>query len=303
MNWSAGIDFGGSYLKAIALAADGTVLLRSSCATADGANTAADWAQPARAALASFTCTQASSPSSIGVCAPGLAAADGRSIAHLPGKLSGLAGVDWTTALGQTSSVPVLNDAHAAILGEAAIGAARGRRHVVMLTLGTGVGGAVISDGRLLRGAIGRAGHIGHLSLDPDGPLSIVGMPGAIEVMIGDCTLAARSGGRFTRTAALVAAHLAGDADATAIWLRSVRALGFALASCINLFDPEVIVLGGGIAQAGDALFVPLRAELDRIEWRPGGHRVPVIPASLGEWAGAIGAAWHATHRDSPSSA
>jgi len=127
-------------------------------------------------------------------------------------------------------------------------------------------------------------------------------MPGAIEVMIGECTLAARSRGRFTSTAALVAAHRAGHTEATQVWLRSVRALAFALGSCINLFDPEIIVLGGGIAQAGEALFGPLTAELDRIEWRPGGHRVPIVPATLGEWAGAIGAAWQALHAESPSS-
>ncbi|MBM3854594.1 MAG: ROK family protein, partial [Verrucomicrobia bacterium] len=219
------------------------------------------------------------------------AAPDARCIAHLPGKLAGLAGLDWTAALGQSHLVPVLNDAQAALLGEAWIGAARGRRHVVLLTLGTGVGGAVICDGHLLRGAIGRAGHIGHLSLDPDGPRSIVGMPGALETMIGDCTIAARTGGRFATTAALVAAHRSGDAFASEVWLKSVRALAFALGSCINLFDPEVIVLGGGIAQAGEALFPPLAAELERIEWRPGGHRVPIVPAALGEWAGALGAA------------
>ena len=292
MNWAVGIDVGGTNLKAVAFAADGTVLHRVSRATADGVSTAANWTQHGSAAIAEFVRTQGHPPAAVGVCAPGLAAADGRSIAHLPGKLAGLVGLDWTTALGQPRPVPVLNDAHAALLGEAAAGAARNRQHVVMLTLGTGVGGAVMSEGRLLRGAIGRAGHIGHLSLDPDGPVSIVGMPGAIEVMIGDCTIATRSRGRFTRTADLVAAHRAGDGDATQIWLRSVRALGFALASCINLFDPEVIVLGGGIAQAGEVLFSPLSAELDRIEWRPGGHRVPIVPAVLGEWAGAIGAAW-----------
>ncbi|MBI5690295.1 MAG: ROK family protein [Verrucomicrobia bacterium] len=294
MTWSAGIDIGGTNVKAVAVTPDGAVLHRLSAATGDGTATPADWVRLARATLDDFSVRLGSAPTAVGVCAPGLAAADGRSIAHLPGKLAGLAGIDWTHALGRSALVPVLNDAHAALLGEVWVGAARGRRHVVMLTLGTGVGGAVLADGRLLRGAIGRAGHLGHLSLNPDGPASIVGMPGAIETMIGECTLAARSAGRFTRTADLVAAHRAGDAGATRLWLDSVRALAFALGSAINILDPEVIVLGGGIAQAGDALFVPLVAELDRIEWRPGGHRVPVVPATLGDGAGALGAAAHA---------
>ncbi len=301
MNWAVGIDVGGTNLKAVAVAADGTVLHRASRASEDGVATASDWTRHARATLAEFSRLRGGAPAAVGVCAPGLAAADGRSIAHLPGKLAGLERLDWTSALERAAVVPVRNDAHAALLGEAWTGAARGRQHVVMLTLGTGVGGAVMSDGRLLRGAIGRAGHIGHLSLDPDGPASIVGMPGAIEVMIGDCTLASRSGGRFTSTAALVAAHQAGDSEASRLWLRSVRSLAFALGSCINLFDPEIIVLGGGISAAGEALFGPLAIELDRIEWRPGGHRVPVVPAVLGEWAGAIGAAWQASQPEVPS--
>jgi glucokinase len=88
-----------------------------------------------------------------------------------------------------------------------------------------------------------------------------------------------------------VAAHRADDPDATRVWLKSIRSLACAVASCINLFDPEIVVLGGGIAQAGEALFAPLASEMDRIEWRPGGHRVPIAPAVLSEWAGAIGAA------------
>lgn len=303
MTWSAGIDVGGTNLKAVAVSAEGEILQRVNRATADGAAGGGDWVAQARAAIADFASARGGTLSAVGVCAPGLAAADGRSIAHLPGKLAGLVGIDWTCALRHPHTVPVLNDAHAALLGETWIGAAKGKRYVVLLTLGTGVGGAVLNDGQLLRGAIGRAGHIGHLSLDPEGTPSITGMPGAIEVLIGDYTVAARSGGRFPNTAALVAAHRAGDADATRVWLKSIRALGCAIGSCINLFDPELIVVGGGIAQAGDALFAPLWLEMNRVEWRPGGHQVPIVPAALGEWAGAIGAATHAlqTRRSHPA--
>jgi len=291
MTWSAGIDVGGTNLKVVAVSENGNVLSNCSVPSRNGAGSAANWSKQVRETLAEFESTIGASPVSVGVCAPGLAAKDARSIAHLPGKLAGLAGIDWTNALSRKEVVPVLNDAQAALVGEAWIGAARNCQHVVMLTLGTGVGGAVMVDGRLLRGAIGRAGHIGHLCLDPEGPVSITGMPGAIEMFFGDCTVAERTGGRFANTEELVSAYRAGDKDANQTWLRSVRALGCALGSCINLFDPEVIVLGGGIAQAGDALLVPLATELDRVEWRPGGHRVPVLVAALGEWAGAIGAA------------
>jgi glucokinase len=294
MIWAVGIDVGGTNVKAVAVSVDGEVLHAVTAATAAGTAPPTNWIEQARAAIERFTAGCHAPPAAIGVCAPGLAAANQRSIAHLPGKLDGLAGIDWTDALNQPRLVPVLNDGHAALLGEAWVGAARGRRHVVLLTLGTGIGGGVLADGKLLRGAIGRAGHIGHLSLDPEGPASITGMPGAIEVFAGDYTVSARTGGRFGDTVALVAAHRAGDPEATRVWLKSIRALGCAIGSCINLFDPEVVVIGGGIAQAGDALFVPLAAELDRVEWRPGGHRVPLVPAKLGDVAGCLGAAAHA---------
>jgi glucokinase len=103
-----------------------------------------------------------------------------------------------------------------------------------------------------------------------------------------------RSGGRFTSTRNLVEAHLAGDTTATDIWLASVRSLARAIASFINILDPEVVIISGGIARAGDALFGPLDKMVEEFEWRPAGHCVRILPARLGEWAGAYGAAFHA---------
>jgi glucokinase len=161
----------------------------------------------------------------------------------------------------------------------------------------TGVGGAILADGRLLRGHLGRAGHLGHITVDADGPPDIVRTPGSLEDAIGDCTVSRRSAGRFSSTKALVAAHLAGDAAATDVWLRSVRHLAAGITSIVNALDPEVVILGGGIAAAGDALFIPLRQHLDEMEWRPTGRAVPILPATLGDRAGAIGAA-HAALED-----
>jgi glucokinase len=84
------------------------------------------------------------------------------------------------------------------------------------------------------------------------------------------------------------------DAEARAIWLKSVRALAAGIASLINVLDPEVLVIGGGIARAGRALFSPVNRFLDQFEWRPTGARVRVVPAKLGDRAGALGAAWNA---------
>ena len=289
MSYSIGVDLGGTNIKIVVISNDGDVLDYLTCDTADADGS---WARTIKHQLNSIQSERGNAPSHIGLAAPGLAARDGRSIAYMQGRLRGLEGFEWQSFL--EAPVMVLNDAHAALLGEVWQGAARGFKNVILLTLGTGVGGAVLVEGRLIKGQIGRAGHLGHVSVNSDGAPDIVNTPGSLEQMIGNYNLAERSGGRFTSTRKLVEAHLAGDSDATTIWLRSVFHLAAAVTSFINAFDPEIVIIGGGIAQAGAALFEPLRQELDRFEWRPMGHQVQVIPAALGEKAGAIGAAYHA---------
>ena len=286
MSAAVGIDLGGTQIKGVLVSAKGGVLRREVRATGDDGGDARAWAETIRALA-----DELGRDLPAGISAPGLAARDRRAIAFLPGRLRGLEGLDWTRFLGRDAPVPVTNDAHASLLGEAWLGAARGLRDAILLTLGTGVGGAILSDGKLLRGHIGRAGHLGHLCLDVHGTPSIVGMPGALECAIGNYNIRERTGGRFETTHALIAAYRAGDGFAAEVWLKSVRALACAIASFINILDPEAVIIGGGIAQAGDALFEPLRGELAKIEWRPAGHATRLLPAALGEWAGAIGAA------------
>ena len=115
-----------------------------------------------------------------------------------------------------------------------------------------------------------------------------------LEDAVGECTVAARSGGRFRSNAALVRAYQDGDPEAAAVWLRAVHRLACGIASLVNVLDPEVVLLGGGLARAGSALFDPLARSLDALAWRPLGEATPVLPAALGEFAGAFGAARHA---------
>ena len=182
MNHAIGIDLGGSSIKAVVARSNGEVLSRQIIPFEDDARM--DWAAKISAIVNELR--RPNEAAMIGISAPGLAARDGRSIAVMPGRLKGLAGLDWTQHLKSTTPVPVLNDAQAALLGEVWLGAGKSFTNVIMLTLGTGVGGAAMVDGRLLRGHIGRAGHLGHISLDPDGTPDVTGTPGSLEVAIGN---------------------------------------------------------------------------------------------------------------------
>jgi glucokinase len=293
MNYSIGVDLGGTNIKIVVVSCEGEVLEYLTCETAD---TTGSWANTIRQRIDDIQNGRGAPASHIAVASPGLAAKDGLSIGNMQGRLEGLEGLVWTDFLSSPHPVLVLNDAHAALLGELWKGAAAGYRNVVLLTLGTGVGGAILADGRLIKGHIGRAGHLGHISVNSDGPPDIVGTPGSLEEMIGNYNLVDRSEGQFSSTRRLVEAHLAGDPQATKIWMRSINHLAVALTSIINGFDPEVVILGGGIARAGAALFEPLSILMDQLEWRPFGERVPIIGAALGERAGAIGAVYHSIH-------
>lgn len=287
-----GIDLGGTHVKGIVVDETGRVLAEDARPTGDGV--AGAWRENVRSLVAGLR-ERCPGIVAAGLCAPGLASADEKLIVSMPGRLKGLEGLDWSNELGLPTVV--LNDAHAALLGEVWLGAARGGTNVLMVTLGTGVGGAAMVDGLLLRGHLGRAGHVGHISLNPEGVPDIVRTPGSLEDAIGDCTVRERSGGRFATTRELVAAVIAGDGAARDVWERSVRALGAGLASLINVLDPHMVVLGGGIVAAGEVLLAPLGAALERMEWRIGSSKVALVPAMLGAQAGAFGAAQRALQK------
>lgn len=290
--FAIGIDLGGSSIKAVTVQPNGQTKAQANLSF--DASAKMDWAGKVREVVQKILRDRDAAPRAIGLSAPGLAADDGKSIAYMPGRLQGLEGLNWKEHLRVNKSVPVLNDGHAALLGEAWLGAGKGYRNVIMITLGTGVGGAAIVDGKLLRGHLGRAGHLGHISLDPDAASDICGAPGSLELAIGNCTIMERSHGRFETTHDLILAHEQGDAEATLVWLKSVKALAAAVTSFVNVLDPEAVIIGGGIGRAGKTLLVPLERYLRSMEWQPGGRKVKLLPAQLGEFAGAIGAAYHA---------
>jgi glucokinase len=292
MSYAIGVDLGGTRIKAVAVDEAGEILDQVTSPTRDDASAA--WAAEVERLIGQLEAGVGTQATWLGLASPGMPARDGRSMAEVNGHLESLRGVDWTELLGRERTVPVLNDAHAALLGEVWRGAAVGCRDAVLFTLGTGVGGAAITGGRLLTGHLGRAAHLGHTCIDVDGPPGATGLPGSLEDAIGNRTVGARSGGRFASTADLVERHLSGDEHASRVWLRSVYVLACAIASTVNILDPEMVIVGGGIARADRALFDPLREYLDRVEWRPYGEPVRIVPAALGDLAGALGAARHA---------
>src|SRR5687767_10692696 len=220
-----GLDLGGTSVKAVAVTPEGGRLAKFHV-TFDLAEPMA-FAKAVTAAAAKAT-AQLGRPQRVGLSAPGIAAQDGRSIAFMPGRFEGLEGLIWADYLERPDGVPTLNDANAALLGGVWLGAARGAKNVILLTLGTGVGGAAMADRRLLRGHTGKAGHLGHVSLNPDRPPDVCRTPGSLETAIGNYNIRERSHGHFATTQDLIHAHEQADALATEVWLKSVKALAAA---------------------------------------------------------------------------
>jgi glucokinase len=226
----------------------------------------------------------------IGLSAPGLANAENSCIAHLPNRLLGLENFVWANYFG--IQTVVLNDAHAALMAEAKFGAVRGYKNAILLTLGTGVGGGILINGELYQGLSQMAGHLGHIAINiSDDERSILGIPGSLEYALGNYSIEKRSMGKFKSTHELLKAHTENDTFATWLWLDAVRKLAIAMASLINVFSPEIIVLSGGITLAGNLLFEPLQTFIDLYEFRPKGKKTRIEKAHFDDLSGAIGAA------------
>ena len=293
-----GIDLGGTRIKGAAFElSNGDLIFEETAPTRDGEvfEGFPAFVEEIRGLVSGFEARDSRTSAVIGLSSPGLADATASRIVAMPGRLEGLEGLDWPETLGRP--VAVINDAHAALMGEIWQGAAAGVKDVILLTLGTGVGGAIVTGGRLLRGHFGKAGHLGHSSLDLEGKPDICGMPGTLEDMIGNHNVSERTGGRYGSTAELVKAVRSGEEVAKEAWGRSLRALGVSVASLVNILDPELILIGGGISEAWGQIEVPLKDWMDEFEWRPGGGQVEIRRARLGPMAGAYGAAYFAMRR------
>jgi len=204
--------------------------------------------------------------------------------------------------------VAVDNDASLAALGEHCYGAGRGVRHMVYVTVSTGVGGGLILDGKLYHGAGCAAGEIGHITVAPDGPPCGCGNRGCLEALASGTAMAraarelvAAGGGRAILAAAggraeaitaraVAEAAAAGDAEAARILTAAGRALGTGLAAVINLLNPELLVLGGGAMRVGPVFWRAMEEELRRRALAHPLGQVRLVPAALGERSGVLGA-------------
>ncbi len=223
-----------------------------------------------------------------------------------------LVDIPFADIMAERLGLPVFvdNDGNAAVIAEHRAGAARGSNEVVMLTIGTGIGGGLILRGRPYRGAIGSGAELGHVVIDMNGPPCQGNCPshGCVESLASGTALARealtmakerpRSGlGRALAAGREIAGplvtELAHDGDETAIEVLALigTRLGVALASLTNIFNPEVIVIGGGVIAAGELLLAPAREEIKRRALPPSRDEVKVVAAGFGVEAGMIGAA------------
>jgi glucokinase len=299
-----GVDIGGTKTAALRLSSAGEVLDRS----VRGSN--ADEAEQSLEAV-ELAVADVRTPDvvAIGVAAAGLIDVGRGEIVFSPN--FAWRNVPLGERLRQRFGLPVTmdNDATAAAWGEVRLGAARGARHALMVTIGTGIGGGIVFEGTVMRGAHGYAGEIGHIVVEPGGPVCGCGNRGCweqvasgqaleregVEALASDPTsaIARLADGDPARVTGELVVRAAAEGDAVAIGI--VRAVGLRLGEgiggLVNVLDPEIVVVGGGVAAVGEPLLGPAReAYLGTVEGRSARPDVPIVPAALGNDAGAIGA-------------
>ena len=298
-----GLDIGGTKTLGVVLDAHGTVVREHKVASP-----VHDLGSLVAACKELVDELDANATRPVGVGAAGLVDRDGR-LSYAP-NIPGVRDAPLRAEIAAATSRPVVvdNDANVAALAEVTYGAAVGAQHALMVTLGTGIGGGVIVDGRVLRGAHGYAGEIGHITVERDGPLCACGERGHWEAIASGSALGrmARELVAAGRGSGIVAAGTvdkvagesvataaaSGDEEAIALLHRYADNVALGLANLANIFDPECILIAGGLVSLGALLFEPLsEAFRDRLEGTEHRPEIPVIPAALGTRAGAIGAA------------
>jgi glucokinase len=302
-----GIDIGSTQTKAGMVDEQGAILASRTIQTPPDCGAFVEALQAALTWLQETT----RRPDGVGIGCKGIINPDSTRVEILPGPLHFLEGLRLSDVVGLPLEVPVFadNDARVAMAGEMVWGAARGRHNALMFTLGMGVGGAVLANGHLLRGHSGVAGHLGHVTVEPEGAVCVCGNRGCLETVFsaraieGEAWSAVHRGVDSSltrlfsqqpqlmtcRTIFGVAAE--GDALARSIVERATRKLGAAIAGLLHVFDPEVVILGGQVADAGSDLLEPLREEVWTRSRGLLGREVPIVEQEVADKSGIVGAA------------
>ncbi|MDT7781357.1 MAG: glucokinase [Acidobacteriota bacterium] len=298
-----GVELCATSARAALVSADGVVVARREMALAS-----ADLAAQIARLVTELRDASPARVAAVGVGVPGLVSPEtGRVV--ISSDLPSVMREDLREALGEVTGLPVAldNDANAGAMGEYAAGAGRGSRNMFYVTIGTGIGGALILEGRLWRGASGFAGEFGHITIDPEGVECACGNVGCLETVASAPNIVRRTHERLMRdstsslsrlglnknfTAADIA-HEAknGDDFAAMMITRTGRYIGTGLAAVINLLNTERIVLGGGVMDAGELILDPIIAEARRRSFQPNFESTQIVVATLGPDAVPIGAA------------
>lgn len=302
-----GIDIGGTQIKAGMVDEQGAILASRTIQTPIDLDTFVPSLHDAIRWLLEAT-TQ---PAGVGVGCKGIINPDSTLVELLPGSLHYLEGLRLADLIGLPAEIPVFADNYArvALAGEVVWGAARDKRDALMLTLGTGVGGAVLCNGELLRGHTGSAGHLGHITVEPEGALCSCGNRGCLETVFSARAIEAEAWSAVHRGCSssltrlfreqpqlatcrtVFQAAAEGDTVARSIVDQATRKLAACVAGLLHVFDPELMIVGGQVASAGADLMEPLQEQVWARSRGLLGREVPIVEQQVADRSGIVGAA------------
>ncbi len=302
-----GIDIGGSQIKAGIVDEQGAILASRTVETPSDLEGFVPSLHDAIRWLMEATTL----PAGVGVGCKGIINPDSTLVELLPGSLHYLEGLRLSDLVGLPIDVPVFadNDARVALAGEMVWGAAKGFENIIMLTLGAGVGGAVIANGHLLRGHTGMAGNLGHMTVQPDGMPCSCGNRGCLETVFsaraieGQIWSAVHRGCPSTLTRlfreqpqlatcrTIFQAASEGDELAKLVVGNAIHSLAAAIAGLLHIFDPEALILGGQVMDAGAELLAPLQEEVWARSHKLLGREVPILEQQVADKSGIVNAA------------
>jgi glucokinase len=308
-NWCIGIDLGGTFIKFGLVDENANATETFQLPTPQGADAVINqMVAGAHEAMTRFGVSE-DQIVGVGIGSPGPLDIDKGTVIDMP-NLPGMKNAPLRDGVGAGLGKPsfLVNDANAAAFGEYLCGAGKGTKDMILLTLGTGVGGGIIIDGHLYVGASKVAGELGHMIVEADGELCGCGQRGCLERYCSASNIAAyadgllatgrestlqsvyQANGRVT-TKDINEARKAGDALAAEVWGRGMKFLAIGCVNFCRIFDPEEIVLAGGLTKAGDDLLIPLRQQVEAQDWTIAPTNTKIVLATLGADAGTIGAA------------